>query len=169
MKRDLFSFLLPCEQPDAFEKASSDTEPRCATCSGYLRDVEITCEACLNADRPMKRLRHLYRKVHEDNITCKLRHCKCLKEEENDASATAFEIKVIDAPSDEARGSCDIGFGEFQMAEDLEGPPETVASGFAEPDELESATQAAVASALSYVANQQSLNTEQVRFPSETR
>ena len=55
----VWHFLLPCEQPDASEEASSDTEPRCATCSGYLRDVEITCEACLHADRPMLLLGHL--------------------------------------------------------------------------------------------------------------
>ena len=48
-------YLLPCEQaPEASEPQEPD-QRRCATCSGIITDVEVTCPACLQG--PAKRLK----------------------------------------------------------------------------------------------------------------
>jgi len=156
----VWHFSLPCEKTPESEEAPSETLMRCATCAGFLDDGPITCEACLDG-RPSSRLRSKTSnvKVHSDSHICKLRRCQCTREEEHEASAVVFEPVTVAAPVAESRGICDVAFGEFQMAEDLEGPPETVASDFCEPDILEPVVQAAAASAVSGVLEQCALDT----------
>ena len=155
----VWDFSLPCEQASESEEAIPVDAPRCATCAGYLDDSQVLCEACLD-NRPPTRLRSKTSnvKIHTDTPTCKLRRCQCFTQEELDASAVVFAPIQVPTPAEESRGICDVGFGEFQVAEDLEGPPETVASDFAEPDELEPVLATAATAAVSFALEQVSVS-----------
>ena len=159
----VWQFHLPCELPTDSEEATTDDPLRCATCAGFLEQSPATCEGCLDG-RPPSRLRSKTSnvKLHADDHTCKLRRCQCIKADEQDATAVVFEPVLAATPGSECRSICDVAFGEFQMAEDLEGPPETVASDFAEPDELEPVLDAAAASAVAGVLEQCPIPTEPV-------